>query len=204
VLAQRGAARQASGRGLVLLPVGALAVHQLRYSFAYGSQASTELADQGHAYLSSLVPWIMVLVAAGLGSYLARLARAWQLGPDGPATRSFARTWSTTALSLIAIYSAQELLEGFFADGHPPGLVGVFGNGGWWSIPTATLVGLGIAALLRVGCSLVRLAARARRAVRASLVVVSAARGCSVWLQHARPPLADAAAGRAPPRYAAG
>jgi hypothetical protein len=178
-------------------------VHQLRYSFAYGSQASTELADQGHAYLSSLVPWMMVLVAAGLGSYLARLARAWQLGRDGHATRSFGRTWSATSLSLIAIYSAQELLEGFFADGHPPGLVGVFGDGGWWSIPTVALVGLAIAALLRVGSSLVRLAARARRAVRASLVV-SAARGCSVWLQHARPPLADAAAGRAPPRYAAG
>ena len=45
-----------SGRGLLLLPAGALLVHQLRYWLSYGPQAGTELAGQGHAYLSSSFP----------------------------------------------------------------------------------------------------------------------------------------------------
>jgi hypothetical protein len=48
---------------------------------------------------------------------------------------------------LVAIYSAQEFLEGMFATGHPAGLVGIFGYGGWWSIPAALAVGLVLAAM---------------------------------------------------------
>ena len=31
----------------------------------------------------------------------------------------------------------QELLEGLLSTGHPDGLVGIFGEGGWWSVPIA-------------------------------------------------------------------
>ena len=202
MLAQRVAARQASGRGLVLLPVGALAVHQLRYTLAYGSQAGTQLADQGHAYLSTLVPWIVLLAAAGVGCFVARLARAWHSGDDGRRTRRLHRVWATTAFALVAIYSLQEFLEGLLAAGHPLGLVGVFGHGGWWSVPVSALVALVIASMLRVGATLVRLAARARRPRRR--IVMSSARSIVITLQAARPPLAYAAAGRAPPRHIAG
>ena len=41
-------------RGLLLMPAGALAVHQLRYVLAYGSHAPDRLAAQGHGYLNSL------------------------------------------------------------------------------------------------------------------------------------------------------
>ena len=43
--------------------------------------------------------------------------------------------------------SAQEFLEGLFATGHPGGLAGIFGYGGWWSIPAAVCVGLVLAAV---------------------------------------------------------
>src|SRR2546428_231103 len=63
------------GRGLFLLPVAAFAVHQLRYTLAYGSHANQVLAMQGHSYLSSLAPWLVLLSAFGAGSFLLRFAR---------------------------------------------------------------------------------------------------------------------------------
>ena len=61
-------------------------------------------------------------------------------------TLSFAALWLVCAAALVAIYVTQELLEGLFATGHPAGLVGVFGYGGWWSVPAALAVGLVLAA----------------------------------------------------------
>jgi hypothetical protein len=201
VLAQQ--ARQASGRGLVLMPAAALLVHQLRYSLTYGSQASTELADQGHAYLGSLVPWIAMLIAVGLGCFVTRLARAAHRGRDDAHARPFLRLWATTAAGLVAIYTLQELLEGFLAVGHPPGLAGVFGHGGWWSLPAAALVALATVSLLRIGRSLVQLAVRSRRAPRRRTITVTLRRPCFLLAAH-RTPLAHAAAGRAPPVGLAG
>jgi hypothetical protein len=48
---------------------------------------------------------------------------------------------------LVAIYGCQEFLEGLFATGHPAGLAGIFGFGGWWAIPAAACVGLVLAAV---------------------------------------------------------
>jgi uncharacterized membrane protein len=204
VLAQGGAARKASGRGLVLLPAGALAVHQLRYTLAYGSQASNELAVQGHAYLGSLVPWIVALVAAGLGCFVARLARAWQRGSDDSRRRPLFRLWATTGMGLVAIYALQELLEGLLAQGHPPGLEGIFGHGGWWSVPVAAAVALAIATLLRIGRTLVQLAAHASGRTRRDRTAIAVARERASTRTVALSPLAYAAAGRAPPASLAG
>ena len=204
MFAQRGAATKASGRGLLLLPAGALAVHQLRYTLAYGSQASNELAVQGHAYLGSLVPWIVALIAAGLGCFVARLARAWQLGSDDSRTRPLIRLWTTTGMGLVAIYALQELLEGLLAEGHPPGLEGIFGNGGWWSVPVAAVVALAIVTLLRIGRTLVQLATRASGRARRGCTAIAGLRGPAGALTVALSPLAYAAAGRAPPAWHAG
>jgi hypothetical protein len=187
----------------VLLPAGALLVHQLRYMLAYGSQASDALGAQGHAYLGSLVPWIVLVAGGGLGCFIARLARAWRVGADGTNTRAFWGLWATTAGSLVAVYSIQELLEGVFAAGHPPGLVGIFGHGGWWSLPAAAVVSLITVALLRVGRTLVQLAARSRRASQRHSSTVSFPRPAVLLLTGGRP-LAYAAAGRAPPVRHAG
>lgn len=192
MLADSGALRRASGRGLVLLPAGAFVVHQLRYSLAYGPQAGTQLSSQGHAYLGSLVPWLVLATAAAFGAKLVRIA----LTPRVRRVPSFIAVWATSALALVAIYAAQETLEGFVAQGHPGGIAGVFGQGGWWSLPIAALVALAIALLVRVGAELERSFApttsafaatpfRTRRPGTPQLVVPR--------------PLALLAAGRAPP-----
>jgi hypothetical protein len=130
-----------------LLPPAAFAVHQLRFWLAFGPRAGFELQRQGHSYLHSLAPWIMLLVALAAGVFLRALGRA--LGGQCSVTRysvSFAGLWLLCTVSLVAIYVCQELLEGIFAAGHPAGLVGVFGYGGWWALPAAGCLGLVLAA----------------------------------------------------------
>ena len=147
-----GADRRAVIRSLArvaLVPAGALGVHQLRFWLAFGSGAKVELARQGHAYLHSLVPWIVLLLGVAVGGFLWALGRA--LGGQRSAPRytlSLAVLWLVCTLCLVAIYVSQELLEGLFVTGHPAGLAGVFGYGGWWSIPAALCVGLVLAAVL--------------------------------------------------------
>jgi hypothetical protein len=187
-----------SGRGLLLLPAGALVIHQLRYWLSYGPQTGTELAGQGHAYLSSIAPWIAMLLAGGLSCFVARLARAWRVGAGESRTRPFFKLWGTTGGGLLAIYALQETLEGVFAQGHPGGFTGVFGHGGWWAIPAAAAVSLLIVSLLRLARTLVRAAARNPRAPRRLTVTIGFRRPVSLRLV-TQQPLAYAAAGRAPP-----
>jgi hypothetical protein len=183
---------------LVLLPAGALLVHQLRYWLTYGSQTSNELGAQGHAYLGSLVPWIVMLLAGALGWFLTRLARASRFGSDGGKARPFLRLWTTTGSGLVGIYAVQEFLEGVLAEGHPAGLAGIFGHGGWWAFPAAAAVAGVIVALLRAGRVLERLVGRSRPTLERRVVDV-VRRSPAMLVLVARPPLAYAAAGRAPP-----
>ncbi len=133
---------------VALVPAGALAVHQLRYWLAFGRNATAELQAQGHSYLHSLVPWIVLLIAISAGVFLRALGRTLGGRCSLPRhTLSFAALWLVCAACLVAIYVCQEFLEGLFATGHPGGLVGIFGYGGWWSVPAALAVGLVLAAL---------------------------------------------------------
>lgn len=185
--------------GLLAMPAAAFAVHQLRYGLAYGSHAKAALAAQGHTYLHSLVPWLVVTLAVGLASFLRRAAHALRTGDTGTSTRkSFAVLWAVTFGGLLGIYAVQESLEEYFASGHPTGLAGVFGHGGWWSLPAAALVSLIVVAALRLGRSIVRAAGRlARRGYHFPVVPRIVPK--SLVLAPARP-LARSAAGRAPPR----
>ncbi len=185
--------------GLLAMPAAAFAVHQLRYILTYRSQASAELAAQGHSYLHSLVPWLVLALGIGLSAFVRRTARALRTGETGTfSRRSSAVLWSATTVGLVLIYAVQESLEEFFASGHPTGLAGVFGHGGWWAIPAAAVVALLVVAMLRLGRSIVRVAGRlARRNAQPSLVARFAWH--AVVLVAARP-LALSAAGRAPPR----
>jgi len=180
----------AQGRGLYLLPAAAFALHQLRYTLAYGSHAGSALTAQGHAYMTSLAPWLVLLLAFGAGSFVLRVA----CGRDDRPRRSPLGLWALASCVLLAIYTVQELLEGLFASGHPGGFEGVFGHGGWWAVPLALLLGAAIAALLHVGRLLI--AAVRRRSVFGPAPLVAALQ--AVWLP-LPPPLAGAAAGRAPP-----
>jgi hypothetical protein len=130
------------------MPAGALAVHQLRYWLAFHGSAGVELQRQGHSYLHSLVPWIVLLVAVAIGTFVRALGRAFGGECTLPRyTLSFAALWLVCAACLVLIYVCQEFLEGLFATGHPAGLAGIFGYGGWWSIPSSLAVGLVLASV---------------------------------------------------------
>jgi hypothetical protein len=133
---------------VALMPGAAFAVHQLRYWLAFGNRAAVVLQAQGHSYLHSVVPWIVVLIALSAGIFLQALGRAFAGYCSVPRySLSFGALWLLCAACLVAIYVSQELLEGLLATGHPAGLVGVFGYGGWWSVPAALAVGLVLAAV---------------------------------------------------------
>ena len=186
-----------AGGGILLIPAAALAVHQLRYWLAYGSRANAELAAQGHSYLHSLVPWTVFGIAVGTGLFLRRLARVLRTRSH-PATGRLPAggLWLATWIGLVAIYVTQETLESFLATGHPGGVAGVFGHGGWWAIPAAAAVALLVVALLLVGRTLLRLAAAAPRHTQRSPLSVRVPCGVSAAVCR---PLASSAAGRAPP-----
>jgi hypothetical protein len=183
------------------VPAGAFAVHQLRYWLAYGSHAAVELQKQGHSYLHSVVPWIVLLLGVGLGAFLLALGRAF--GGRGSLPRytlSFATLWLLCSAALMAIYVSQEFLEGLLASGHPGGLVGIFGYGGWWSVPAAVAVGLVLSAALHIARR-VLCAVAERRSCR-PVASRSAARAPVRWevLLAALAPLADGWSDRGPPR----
>lgn len=194
-------ARIAGFAYVALLPPAAFAVHQLRYWLAFGSNAGVELQRTGHSYLHSVVPWLVLLVALAVGGFLRALGRAFA-GHTSPArfTLSLTAMWLACSAALVSIFACQEFLEGLFATGHPAGWVGIFGYGGWWSIPAALCVGLVLATVLHGARLLVREVAHRR--ARPYLVVVGPV------LRPARPrdavvvcpaPLVSGWSGRGPP-----
>ena len=201
--AARGIGARIAGFAYVaLLPPAAFAVHQLRYWLAYGSSAGVELQRTGHSYLHSVVPWLVLLLALVMGVFLRALGRAFA-GHTSPAgfTLSMTAMWLVCSTALVAIFACQEFLEGLFATGHPAGWVGIFGYGGWWSIPAALCVGLVVAVVLHGARWLVREVARRR--VRAHAPVIGpaprVARPCDALLA-APAPLVSGWSGRAPPK----
>lgn len=199
--ADRGSLIRSLGRA-ALVPAAALGVHQLRFMLAFGGQAGVQLARQGHSYLHSWVPWIMLLIGVAASGFLWGLGRA--LAGQRSASRytvSLVALWMVCATSLVTIYVAQEFLEGLFATGHPAGLAGIFGYGGWWSVPAAVAIGLVLAAIFH-GARWVLdevaqrhlgvLFARARRPA-------ARPRPRNAWLPRLSP-LAEGWSGRGPPR----
>jgi hypothetical protein len=186
---------------LGLMPAAAFAVHQLRYWLAFGGRAGTALQLQGHSYLHSLAPWIGLLVALSVGVFVRALGRA--LGGRCSVARftiSFFGLWLVCAVALMAVYSVQELLEGLFAGGHPAGLVGIFGYGGWWSVPAALAVGLVLAALFHgTGWAIREVAARHARMVRAESARLTPSRAPQDAFILRPAPLAGGWSGRGPP-----
>ena len=183
------------------MPASALAVHQLRYLLAFGGSAGAELARQGHSYLHSLVPWIVLLIGVAVGGFLWGLGRA--LAGQRSVRRytlSLAALWVVCSLCLVAIYITQEFLEGVFVTGHPAGLAGIFGYGGWWSIPAAASVGLVLAAILHgARWVLDEVAQRSIRLPRGRLRRAARPRRLRDALLPRLVPLAEGWSGRGPP-----
>ncbi|MDO8213743.1 hypothetical protein [Conexibacter sp. CPCC 206217] len=190
-------------RGMALLPLAALAVHQLRYMLAFGAQAPERLSEQGHAYLGSVEAIAVMLCAVALGSFLTRLAGAWCGGATTSAPSSsrhgLLKLWAAGALVLAGIYSGQELLEGILAAGHPPGVEGVLGSGGWLMLPLSVAIGGLLALLLRGARAVLELVRRVRAARPAAPVAQPPRLRPLPVVVPRRNALAGSAAGRAPP-----
>jgi hypothetical protein len=193
-------------RAAALMPAAVLTVHQLRFQLAFGERADSKLASEGHQYLGAfLAPLAAMALAVGVGLFLATLARARRRGADenqaGPAS-SFPRIWLLAAVSLLAIYCAQELLEGLLASGHPGGLAGVFGEGGLWAIPLSVLLGAVVALGLRIAEVAICWAEGCRARPPSHPAPPRRLRRPGEIFLAPRGPLADSAAGRAPPALA--
>jgi hypothetical protein len=187
--------------GMALFPLGALAMHRLRYELAFGSDASRELAAHGHGYLQALTPLVVLAAALGLGGWLARLGRAWRSGePDGATGRRAVVLWALASAGLFAIYVGQESLEALLAAGHPQGLAAILGVGGLWALPAAVVIGGLLTLVVRGGRALVAHAARIgrRSPVAHERAPRRGRRPAAVALARLAP-LARACAGRAPP-----
>ena len=142
-----------------LLAVGAAALHQLRYLLVFGA-SSGELAQEGHGYLTDLLPALAVLV---LSAALATLIR----GTEGasPARTSFTRRAAAFSAALLAIYASQETFEGLLAAGHPDGLGALLADGGWIALPLAFAIG-----------ALTAVAARALEGLERAIAITHATR----------------------------
>jgi hypothetical protein len=136
-------------RTAALVAVGWWSVHQLRYLIAYGGDTGEALRREGHAYLGPLTPVLGALLVLVLARLVLRATHA----PAGrsPRVQRLAVLWPACGAAIIALYSAQEATEGLLASGHPAGLYGIFGHGGWVAVPLAVAAGLAVAAALRIG-----------------------------------------------------
>lgn len=129
-----------------LIALGAFGVHQLRYLIAYGGDAGNELAEQGHSYLTHLLPLVL---GFGLAILTARLVRGLLGGNQSVAAERRLKATSY-ALAIVAVFGCQELAEGALLAGHAAGLAAIFSGGGWAALPLAALFGF-LAALLDRG-----------------------------------------------------
>jgi hypothetical protein len=143
----------------------------------------------------------MLLIGVAVGGFLWALGRA--LAGNRSTTRytlSLVALWIVCAACLVAIYVTQEFMEGQFATGHPAGLAGIFGYGGWWCVPAAVAVGLVLATIFH-GARWVLDEVAHRVAgfpVGPALRPPPPPRPHDSWLLRL-PPLADGWSGRGPP-----
>ena len=187
-------------RAAALLPLAALGVHDLRYRLAYGGDAGHELARQGHAYLGIAKPLVGVLCALAAAEMVARLARAWRIGEAAERNWSRSRLWAAATVALVAVFFGQELLEGAIFAGHPAGLAGVMGAGGWLALPLS-VAAAGLLTLFLAGARAGARALAARRRRATARGALAGTRPLPLAVAARRPaPLASAAAGRAPPQ----
>ena len=140
-------------RTAALVALGALIVHQLRYFGAYGGDAGSQLAAQGHGYLGQLTPLVIALALAAVAGCLVRAALT---GRSGRA-RSRSLATGVFAGAILATFAAQETIEGFLFAGHLDGLGAIFGGGGWLAVPLALALGL-VSALIETGLGRLELA----------------------------------------------
>jgi hypothetical protein len=186
---------------VLLIPLATVAVHQLRYVFAYGSGAGHELALDGDEYVTALLPGLgmLALAAAVLGT-----VALWRAARGHPAIArrvpSLPVLWAVATVVLLGGYLVQESLEVVLGSAHASIIGQAFADGGLWVLPAAVLVGLGWALAVRGSRAVLALALRrALRRRRRGTVVLAVPRGRNSSLRLDPGPLARRHASRAPP-----
>ena len=131
-------------RCFALLGAGALGLHELRYLIGYGGDAGRALAEQGHGYLDAVTAVVALTLVAALAALVAALVHGAAAAKRPP--RRWRVRWLACSGALLAVFTLQELVEGALSPGHPAGLVGVAGSGGWIAVPLALAIGAAVAA----------------------------------------------------------
>jgi hypothetical protein len=155
-------------RAVSLLAAGSIFVHELRYAAAYGGSAGEALAVQGHSYLPLLESLVALLLLVALARFALTILRAREGVVTEVTPGAFVRLWLAASIALVIVYTLQEGFEGAFAPGHPSGLIGVFGHGGWTALIFSLAVGAAIAALTRLAHEAIELVAARAPAPRPS------------------------------------
>jgi hypothetical protein len=182
-------------RAAALMTAGALAVHHLRYLAA--PEAVHDEGSAAHAYLGVATPLVLAAAMAAWLPLAGVLARAREGDDVAVAPVSFRRAWLAATAGLLAIFLAQELVEGFVAEGHLQALE-LLHHGGLAAVPAAIAVGAAVALCLRGAHAAIAQAARAalRSAPRRATDLPVPPR--AVYPPR-RPALTCPGAGRAPP-----
>jgi hypothetical protein len=186
-------------RAIALLATGSVVVHELRYAVGYGGDPGEVLAEQGHSYMLMVQSLAIVLVAIALARFCAALARARAGVVTEQRPPGFAGLWLGASAALAAVYTVQEGLEGEFAPGHPVGIVGIFGHGGWTALLFSLLLGAAIAVLARVAHHAIELVARSAARSRPGRSTLTSAPPSRTPSGRRLDVLALNLAGRAPP-----
>jgi hypothetical protein len=186
------------------MAVAALGLHELRSAARLGEHAQPTLVDSAHGYVDTVTVLVSVLAAAAAAHLLVRLVAGWR-SAEGTcyAPHHTLRLWRLASIVLVCVCFGQELLESVTTMGHSPGLAGLLGHGGWTAVPFAILFGGGVALAVRGSDAAIAFAGRPRHRNAARRRAVTEARRLPSGHPRPREPLADLAAGRAPPRTAA-
>jgi len=130
-------------RAGVLLLIGALAVHELRYLLTAAHQD-----EHAHTYMAWLVPIACALLLLALTEFSVRFARRLQ-SDARPAYLPTGVRWLTASTLLTAIFALQEVAERLLAHGRLDVAESLVVHGGWVALPLCFVVGAVVALLLR-------------------------------------------------------
>ena len=178
-------------RAGILVLLGALVVHELRYVLA-GQHPDAH----AHAYMGRLVPFVSALLLLAGIEFIARFMRRRRVRADALAAGGV--RWLALGTILLAIFAAQETAEVLFEHGRLDIADALVVHGGWLGAPIAFAVAAVIALLLRGASALLARAAhvRARRVAAPDRYSLLRRRtGAAV------PVIARNLAGRAPPSF---
>jgi hypothetical protein len=178
-------------RAGILVLLGALVVHELRYVLA-GQHPDAH----AHAYMGRLVPFVSALLLLAGIEFIARFMRRRRVRADALAAGGV--RWLALGTILFAIFAAQETAEVLFEHGRLDVADSLIVHGGWLGAPLSFAVAAVVTLLLRGASALLTRTGRVR------LVRPRAPQRYRLLPRRSRadvPVIARNLAGRAPPSF---